>query len=59
MKRSKEKKPFRYPLAFTVGIIAAILFGIAFQSPSFGIFMGLLLGIVFGSMPKGRNKEDS
>ncbi|WP_102706646.1 hypothetical protein [Terribacillus saccharophilus] len=58
MKQSNEKKPFRYPLAFTVGIITAILFGIAFQSPTVGLAAGCMLGIIFGTMPKGTKKED-
>jgi hypothetical protein len=58
LKQSKDKKPFRYPLAFTVGIITAILFGIAFQSPTVGLAVGCMLGIVFGTMPKGTKKEE-
>lgn len=56
MSQSKDKKPFRYPLAFTVGIISAILFGIAFQSPTVGLAAGCMLGIIFGTMPKGTKK---
>ncbi|PAF17048.1 hypothetical protein [Terribacillus saccharophilus] len=57
MNKQKDKKPFRYPLAFTVGIITAILFGIAFQSPTVGLAAGCMLGIIFGTMPKGTKKE--
>jgi hypothetical protein len=57
LKQSNEKKPFRYPLAISVGIITAILFGIAFQSPTVGLAAGCMLGIVFGTMPKGTKKE--
>ncbi|PAF36052.1 hypothetical protein CHH58_13945 [Terribacillus saccharophilus] len=57
MSKQKDKKPFRYPLAFTVGIITAILFGIAFQSPTVGLAAGCMLGIIFGTMPKGTKKE--
>ncbi|WP_143594463.1 hypothetical protein [Terribacillus sp. 7520-G] len=58
MTQTKEKKPFRYPLAITVGIITAILFGIALQSVAIGLAMGCIWAIVFGSMPKGKQKGE-
>ncbi|MFS0562345.1 hypothetical protein AB1K91_16525 [Terribacillus sp. 179-K 1B1 HS] len=57
MKQAKEKKTFRYPLAITVGVMMAILFGIALQSVAIGIAMGAIWAIIFGSMPKGTKKE--